>query len=197
MDSGATRFAHSFQMPETRRKNYCCRAVRAEVGYSEEATGMGSVPNRFTWITRVLLLACYWLAANARADILYVSNGRNGTIERFSTSGGGSTFAYSGLQDAEGLAFDRAGNLFVANPGIGGSGTIEKFTPDGVRSTFYQYGYGYPRGLAFDRAGKLYAGESYDSRIFKFSPEGYADFFYVTWSLFDDVRSTSGMAFDA
>ena len=43
-----------------------------------------------------------------------------------------STFA-SGLYGPYGLAFNSAGNLFVADYG---SGNIYEFTPGGVRSTF-------------------------------------------------------------
>jgi sugar lactone lactonase YvrE len=43
---------------------------------------------------------------------------------------GRSTFA-SGSGEPQGLAFDRAGNLFVAD-----GGGVDKFTPAGVRTTF-------------------------------------------------------------
>ena len=68
-----------------------------------------------------------------------------------------STFA-SGLNDPSGLAFDSAGNLFVADAV---SGAVYKFTPAGVRTTFAS-GLSYPNGLAFDRAGNLFvaAGDS-------------------------------------
>ena len=63
-----------------------------------------------------------------RADILYVSNGNNGTIEKFTPGGVGSVFASSGLSDPYGLAFDSAGNLYVANAL---NSTIEKFASTG------------------------------------------------------------------
>ena len=70
------------------------------------------------------------------------------------------TFA-SGLSYPSGLAFDNAGNLFVADAG---SGAVYKFTPAGVRTTFAS-GLNYPSGLAFDRAGNLFvdAGERQQS----------------------------------
>lgn len=47
----------------------------------------------------------------------------------------GSTFA-TGLTDPNGLAFDSAGNLFVADEWAGDSGQIEEITPNGSKSLF-------------------------------------------------------------
>ena len=65
-------------------------------------------------------------------------------IFKFSPGGTQSTFL-SGLTDPSGLAFDRAGDLFVANYT---SGIINKITPGGVQSTFASGLYG-PTALAF------------------------------------------------
>src|SRR5438094_7806543 len=54
------------------------------------------------------------------------------SIDEFTPNGVQSIFA-SGLNNPRGLAFDRAGNLFVADAG---SGAVYKFTPEGVRTTF-------------------------------------------------------------
>ena len=40
---------------------------------------------------------------------------RNGSVLKFTPDGVGSVFADTGLQLAFGLAFDRAGNLYVSN----------------------------------------------------------------------------------
>ena len=56
-----------------------------------------------------------------------------------------STFA-SGFDDPDGLAFDAAGNLYVANAG---NDTVSKVTPAGTVSTFAS-GFNDPDGLAFD-----------------------------------------------
>ena len=56
----------------------------------------------------------------------------DGYITEITPDGAQSTFA-SGLHVPYGLAFDSAGNLFVADVG---SGNIYEFTPGGVRSTF-------------------------------------------------------------
>ena len=60
-----------------------------------------------------------------------------------------------GHDTPRGMAFDPAGNLFVANPE---AGNIVKFTPDGRWSTFAS-GLVHPFGLAFDNAGNLFVAD--------------------------------------
>ena len=69
-------------------------------------------------------------------------------------AGAVSTFA-SGFNVPDGLAFDSAGNLYVANYG---NNTVSEVTPAGVVSTFAS-GFNEPVGLAFD-AGNLYVANS-------------------------------------
>ena len=64
-----------------------------------------------------------------------------------------STFVSSGLAGPQGLAFDAAGNLYVAN---NGSNTVSEVTPAGAVSTVAGSGLDQPVGLAFDAAGDLY-----------------------------------------
>ena len=64
------------------------------------------------------------------------------------------TFATTGLSNPGALAFDAAGNLYVANYN---SNTIEKFTPGGVGSVFASTLLNGAASLAFDAAGNLYA----------------------------------------
>ena len=71
--------------------------------------------------------------------------------ERGDARGDVSTFA-SGFNGPDGLAFDAAGNLYVANQC---NGTVSEVTPAGVVSTFAS-GFNQPCGLAFDAAGNLY-----------------------------------------
>ena len=80
--------------------------------------------------------------------------GSTGNIYEFTPGGVQSTFA-SGLNYPAGLAFNSAGNLFVADIG---SGNIYEFTPGGVQSTFAS-GLNTPEGLAFNSAGNLFVAD--------------------------------------
>jgi hypothetical protein len=84
------------------------------------------------------------IASNALAQNLFVSSDSGpGTITEITPGGVQSTFA-SGLLQPTGLAFNSAGNLFVAS----GSDNIYEYTPGGVQSTFAS-GLSEPVGLAF------------------------------------------------
>ncbi len=63
----------------------------------------------------------------------YGLNGDDNSIQEFTPGGMVSTFATTGLNGPNGLAFDSSGNLYAANKG---DNTIERFTPDGVGSVF-------------------------------------------------------------
>ena len=114
-----------------------------------------------------VILTC----STAWAQNLFVSGSdtSGGKIFEFKPNGVQSTFA-SGLRQPLGLAFDSAGNLFVA---VGGS--ILEFAPNGVRSTF-AFGLCGPTGLAFDSAGNLFVADNCSgplgSIIYKFKPNG-------------------------
>jgi DNA-binding beta-propeller fold protein YncE len=82
----------------------------------------------------------------------------------------------------EGLAFDRAGNLYVTDYD---NHRVRKISPKGEVTAFagsgeegYANGTGTeaqfagPAGLAFDRAGNLYVADFGDHRIRKISPKG-------------------------
>src|SRR5437879_11122344 len=92
-----------------------------------------------------VILTC----SSALAQNLFVSggDGGGGKIFEFTWDGVQSMFA-SGLSYPQGLAFDTAGNLFVAADGS----YIYKFNPLGVQSTFAS-GLSSPQSLAFDSAG--------------------------------------------
>ena len=98
----------------------------------------------------------------------------DGTIDEFTPNGVRSTVASglaSGFNIPFSLAFDKAGNLFVAVGG-GGNPAIYKFTPAGVRTTFAS---GLTGDLAFDSAGNLFVSDG--GAIYKFTPTGARTYF--------------------
>lgn len=103
---------------------------------------------------------------------LYLADTSNAAILKYAPDGTKSTFA-SGLPQPVAIAFDREGNLFVADSGSGTvqtESTIFKFTPDGTKSTFADLGLSVPLNMAFDGAGNLFLSNSLD--ILKFTPDG-------------------------
>jgi DNA-binding beta-propeller fold protein YncE len=134
----------------------------------------------------VLLVAC-----SVRAQNLFVSVYPSHIYE-FTPSGAQSIFA-SGLTP-QGLAFNSAGDLFVANAPIIGASNIKEITPGGVISTFAT-GLAYPQGLAFNSAGDLFvvdAGGS-DSYIYKYTPGGARS----TFAFVQGQGPADGLAFNS
>ncbi|MGE3817822.1 MAG: FG-GAP-like repeat-containing protein [Isosphaeraceae bacterium] len=81
-----------------------------------------------------------------------------------------STFVGSGqgLSAPNNLAFDAAGNLYIANRA---ANNIRKVTPTGVVSTFAS-GLNGPAALAFDAAGNLYVANAANNTVSKVTPAG-------------------------
>ncbi|MBV9008903.1 MAG: hypothetical protein JO354_07025 [Verrucomicrobia bacterium] len=115
---------------------------------------------------------------------LYQADYASGTVYRYTPAGAKSAFA-SGLGSPAGLAFDPAGNLFVANNG----GSIIKITPAGTQSIFAA-GLNSPYGLAFDVNGNLYEADEGSGTIFKFTPGGTKTVFA------SGLSGPAGLAFD-
>ena len=113
----------------------------------------------------------------------------NSTISKVTPAGAVSTFVSSGLDGPDGLAFDAAGNLYVANEG---NSTISKVTPAGAVSTFVSSGLDEPGGLAFDAAGNLYVANYANSTISKVTPAGAVSTFVSS-----GLDDPDGLAFDA
>jgi sugar lactone lactonase YvrE len=88
------------------------------------------------------------------------------TVTEISTNGTKSTFA-TGLADAFGLAFDRAGNLYVTE---GPDAAIVEIETNGTKTTFAS-GLGDPVGLAFDGTGNLFAMCEIVNQITEINPE--------------------------
>ena len=125
---------------------------------------------------------------------VYVAEYSSGTIERFDLSTATDLGAFAtGLQGAQGLTLDRAGNLYATVGGApSASWGIERFTPDGVGSFFASIPDN-TDGLAFDSAGNLFASNWTDGTITKFTPGGVGSLFATTTS----GRGTGALAFDS
>jgi probable HAF family extracellular repeat protein len=123
-------------------------------------------------------------------DNLYVTTFHGQTIEKFTPGGVESVFVSSGLTTPLGIAFDSAGNLYVANY-IYLGGTITKITPGGGSSVFASSGMNGPMGLAFDSAGNLYVANYNGGHIEKFTPDGVGSVFA------SGLASPDGLAFDS
>jgi sugar lactone lactonase YvrE len=116
------------------------------------------------------LLAGVMIPSAAQAQNLYVANANNSTIIKITPGGDQSTFASSGLNHPYGLAFDRAGDLFVADHE---SGNIYEFT-NGVAANqgIFASGFNYttePVALAFDTAGDLFVASDQSANIYEFT----------------------------
>jgi len=93
----------------------------------------------------------------------------------------------SGFSTAQGLAFDAAGNLYVANST---ADTVSRVTPAGVVTTFAS-GLSFPIGLAFDAAGNLYVSNGTAGTVSRVTPAGAVTPFASGFS------NPNGVAFDA
>jgi hypothetical protein len=111
---------------------------------------------------------------------LYVAEATGGGhIYKYTPAGDKETFA-SGIYQPLALAFDRTGNLFVANPGSCACvpeiicecppSTIIKITPNGNQTTFATIPGTQLLGVAFDGAGNLFVSTA--GTIVKIAPNG-------------------------
>jgi len=99
---------------------------------------------------------------------LYVSSYAN-VIYKINAQGTASVFATTGLANPQGMAFDAAGNLYVANEN---NQTIEEFNAQGQPTLFANTGTIAPEALAFDSNGNLYAALGGSSTIEKYNAAG-------------------------
>ncbi len=113
------------------------------------------------------------LALDGR-DNIFISTpnlGPNSGVFRFSPDGTQRTLFATGVDfDPRGLAFDRAGNLYVANQ-LGN--TVQQFNSEGVPlGTFASTGLKDPFALTFDAAGDLYISNQSGGAIRRYSACG-------------------------
>lgn len=125
------------------------------------AAGVRLPATRLSWTTLTLATIALGVATAAEGDFVYVTLGNN-TVVRYDVSLGSSaaveasafTFASTSLNDPNGLAFDSAGNLYVAN---NGSSLVSVFNSSGASVASLGAGnLERPNGVAFDAAGNLY-----------------------------------------
>lgn len=121
--------------------------------------------------TALLLLAALHLASiHLHATTLYVSVPGSGTVEMFDPNTGQALGDFAtGLFFPTGLAFDAAGNLFVAELG---TNSIFKIQPDGTKSLFTAGDLNRPMDLAFGPGGDLFVANDGTSTIIKITPAG-------------------------
>lgn len=104
------------------------------------------------------------------STIVFVSNFKGNNVQMFSSTGD-SLGVFCNVLSATGVAFDPAGNLYVASTDKGGN-NIQRFAPDGSGSTFATVGLSAPHGLAFDNDRNLYVANTFSATITKFTPDG-------------------------
>ncbi len=136
----------------------------------------------------------YGLALDLLGNVYVADAGDSNRIRKIATDGTVSTIAgaHEGFADGTGaaaafdtpssIAFDRRGNLYVADTG---NHAIRKMAPDGTVSTVAGDGkpgfadgkgraarFNGPVGIAVDREGVVYVADTYNDRIRRIAPDG-------------------------
>ena len=147
----------------------------------------GRAKSNFLSVT-VCAGAVLLIATNGQAQNLFVAT--SSSVIEITPGGAQTTFA-SGFVNPWGLAFNSAGDLFVANVG---TESIIKITPSGAQSTFASgLGLNESSGLAFNSAGDLFVGSGYNGGgyIYEFTPGGLQSTFA------SGLNSPAGLAFNS
>lgn len=166
-------------------------------------------PTKIDWQARLATLAPtsvltdpFGVAIDPVGNVLVADGDR---IWQMSPDGAVATFA-AGLDTPSALAFDRRGNLYVADTG---THTIRKISPAGVMTTLagtgqagYRDGPGAaarfngPVGLAVDRAGNVFVADTYNDRIRRIAPDGVVTTIAGNGAPGDADGAAHGAAFD-
>jgi len=146
-----------------------------------------------TFTSRLIFTAATTVAglavptSSGRADIVYVSNWNNSTIEKFDSVTGANLGIFANIAGPRGVALDSGGNLYAVSYS---NQQILRYTPAGVASVFATIS-GHPEGLAFDSAGNLFMADYVANTITKFTPGGSSSIFANT-----GLNQPYGLAFD-
>lgn len=113
---------------------------------------------------------------------IYVADQSNNLIRKITPQGLVSTFAGSGISgfndgtgtvasfnSPRGLAFDAAGNLYVADQA---NNAIRKITPAGTVSTYAANAFNTPTGVCVDALNNIYVADAGSNTIKKITPNG-------------------------
>ena len=145
------------------------KAKLTEAKFRPALGRVGQLCSRVVWLAALILIC-----SGASAQNMFVSgtDTRGGEIFKFSWDGKQSIFA-SGLYKPWDMAFDSAGNLFVADYD---NGIICQYKPSGSRATFAS-GLNHPVGVALNSAGNLWVadnsiGNIYQGSIYRYKPDG-------------------------
>lgn len=145
-------------------------------GYSAPTSDLAATPEIFRPIT----------------GAIYESAFRDNTVEIFSPNGSRLGMA-ARLSRPTGIAFDAAGNLFIASDDIRAYAIKKVSAVDGTISTFTTTGLNGPHSLAFDQAGNLYVANNISNTVVSYTPNGVATVFA---DQFDGLNNPIGLAFD-
>ena len=139
-------------------------------------------------LTLLSASAIHRVGAAPSASDLYVSSPAQSAIFKLTKDGKAATEVASGLNEPRGIAFDAAGNLFVA---VQGDSNVLKITPDGTRSIYASEIFR-PSALVFDGGGNLFvaSGEPGSGNVVKIGADG-------TKSIVASVKNPYAMVCDA
>jgi sugar lactone lactonase YvrE len=138
-----------------------------------------------------LLAVCLaFVCSIASADDIYVSVEDTSVLVKFDSNGNGTKLPTTGgvLFTPNQLAFDAAGNLYVADDA---GSNIGLFDTQGKTSIFASTNIANAAGLAFDQHGNLFVANRAGNTIWKFDPNGNGTLFASA-----NVNFPSNLAFD-
>lgn len=189
---------HPFSAPvgglggESQKSSFASPAMKTKSRSNQKPLASGA----FSCFLAAAAISLWAIPGTAAAD-LYVSTAQsddNNTVIKLNIAGTGDGVAASfGSDVPQGMAFDSAGNLYVAVFGVGSdASTVMKYTPAGVSSAFVASLPGTPSDLVFDKQGNLYVGIAGNNTIEKYTPAGVGSLFATT-----SYGAPQGMAFDS